>query len=155
MITYKKGDLVEAAKKGEVDVLAHCANCFNTMNSGIAKQIRQEFPEAYDADLASVRGSFAKLGGYTYALHPINDYKFLVIFNLYGQYVYGYDGKRYVEYDALAKCFRSLSRLVSTTEKIGMPKLGCGLAGGDWEVVEPLINLYLQDHNVIIYELEE
>ena len=44
------GDLVKLAKNGEFDVIVHGCNCECIMGGGIAKQIRQAFPTAYDAD---------------------------------------------------------------------------------------------------------
>lgn len=44
-----KGDLVELALEGKFDVIIHGCNCFNTMNAGIAKQIKRIFSEANEA----------------------------------------------------------------------------------------------------------
>ena len=38
-----KGDLIELAKAGEFDVIAHGCNCFNAQKSGIARQMAEEF----------------------------------------------------------------------------------------------------------------
>jgi len=36
-----------------------------------------------------------------------------------------------------------------------MPRIGCGLAGGTWEEVEPLVQEHLAvDFNVTVYDLE-
>ena len=51
----------------------------------------------------------------------------------------GYDGKRYVNYAAVAQCFESI-RIQLKGEIIAIPKIGCGLAGGNWEFMEQLIN---------------
>lgn len=34
-----------------------------------------------------------------------------------------------------------------------MPKIGAGLGGGNWEVIEAIINHRLKDHNVTVWEL--
>ena len=49
MITYTKGDLLKEYRNGMCDVIAHCANCQRVMGSGIAYQIKNEMPSAYDA----------------------------------------------------------------------------------------------------------
>lgn len=79
------GDLLDALQRGEVNVIGHCANMQNTFGSGIAKSIRERFPEAYEADTKwfnspverrksySICGS-GKLSG--------------IIYNLYGQVNY-------------------------------------------------------------------
>jgi hypothetical protein len=38
-------------------------------------------------------------------------------------------------------------------EKIGFPKIGCGLAGGDWKVVSQIIETIFDGFDVTIYEL--
>ena len=133
MIEYTKGDLIELAKDGNFDVIIHQCNCFNTFGSGIARQIKINFPSAYIADLQTLQGDIDKLGTFTSA--NIND---LVICNAYGQYRYGRN-KQYTDYDALKK---ALTAIYSTYGNVryGMPKIGCGLAGGDWNIVEKIIN---------------
>jgi hypothetical protein len=34
-----------------------------------------------------------------------------------------------------------------------MPRIGCGLAGGDWSTVEKIINDSLPDIDVYVYDL--
>ncbi len=36
--------------------------------------------------------------------------------------------------------------------RIGIPKIGCGLAGGDWKVVEQIIKEHLSEHDLTIVE---
>lgn len=67
MIEYRYGCVASALKLGEVSVIAHQTNCFNTMNSGVAKAIRQLYPEAYFADCKTVKGDYKKLGGFSMA----------------------------------------------------------------------------------------
>ena len=62
-----KGDLVKLAIKGEFDLIIHGCNCFCTMGAGIAKTIKQKFPEAYEADLKTEKGDKAKLGTISWA----------------------------------------------------------------------------------------
>jgi len=49
------GDLLDLASNGELDVIIHGCNCFNTMGAGIAKLIKSRWPEAYQADLSTKR----------------------------------------------------------------------------------------------------
>ena len=39
-------------------------------------------------------------------------------------------------------------------QRIGLPKIGAGLAGGDWEVIEKIIEEELAGENVSIVVLE-
>ena len=58
----EKGDLLALARAGRFDVIVHGCNCFCAMGGGIARAIREEFPEAYAADLATLRGSRGRAG---------------------------------------------------------------------------------------------
>jgi len=40
-----EGDLIKMALGGEFDLIVHGCNCFCTMGAGIAKTIREYFPE--------------------------------------------------------------------------------------------------------------
>lgn len=151
MIRYRKGDLIDALNLGMVDVIAHQANCFNTMGSGVAKAIRENFPEAYEADCRTVKGDKGKLGSVSIASVPAG-----FIFNLYGQYNYGKDGSQYTDYLALADALGEMARVLNAcdfTGDIGLPKIGAGTGGGDWSIIETLIDLHLDQWNVYIFEL--
>ena len=64
-----------------------------------------------------------------------------MIANLCGQDDYGRD-KRYTDYEALQKCFDNVYYFCETNNinRIALPyKMGCGLGGGDWNVVMSLL----------------
>lgn len=80
------------------------------------------------------------------------DFEFAVI-NAYTQYDYGTD-KINLDYDALRLCLRKINMLCDGLD-IGLPKIGCGLAGGDWNIVSKIIEEELQDcKSVTIYILD-
>lgn len=148
MIKYKKGCLIKAFKEGEVNVIAHCCNCFNTMGTGVAKSIAKAFPQAVEADNRTVKGDKHKLGSLTRAITSYGS-----IFNLYGQYRYSARVQQ-LDYEALNYALlRMALELYPNGVKIGLPKIGCGLAGGDWEVVEGIISVTLEGFDVTVYEL--
>lgn len=158
---YKIGDLIKAAQNGEVNVIAHGCNCFVTMGSGIAPLIKAAFPEMYDADLNTVPGDRAKLG--TCSVAFINDGS-LTGFNLYSQYGYNRrkHGLRDLDYNALydsmvemKKALQGLYGGSMDKYKIGFPKIGAGLAGGDWNVIEAMIKSVFHDCDVTVYVLPE
>ena len=158
MLKYKVSNLIQAAIDGEVNVIAHCANCFNTMKSGIAPQIVAMFPEAGEVDKETIKGDRRKLGSATAAYDEFH--KVLVV-NLYGQYYYGREkGKVYVDYDALRKSFGVMRNFMSQAiryPKIGLPKLAAGLSGGNWSIIEQIIKdeLTAYSYDVTIYVLSE
>jgi hypothetical protein len=57
------------------------------------------------------------------------------------QQFYGKDGKRYVNYVDLAKCFDEAIGVASAYDySLNFSKIGAGLGGGDWNIIEQLIN---------------
>lgn len=149
-----KGDLIELAKNGEFDLIIHGCNCFCTMGKGIAPQIKAAFPEAYEADLKTVKGDRSKLGTYSWAYN--REYNLIVV-NAYTQYdyrpTYKNDGQRRVDYDALTKVFTDIKYDFDAV-KIGYPKIGAGLAGGDWGIISSIIDTALigENHTLVEYE---
>ncbi len=132
-----KGDLIHLAKEGQFDLIVHGCNCFCTMGAGIAKQIRSQFPQAWEADRATVSGDRSKLGSYSQACIDTPSGRLYVI-NAYTQYHYSGDGVL-VDYDAVAKVFTALEKQFSG-KRIGYPKIGAGLAGGDWNIISKIID---------------
>lgn len=161
MITYVKGDVVAALKNGEIDVLVHGVNCKGKMNSGIAKQIREEFPKVFEEYkfyvYANTPFSYegedlsADLLGNTQTAR-VDKFKFIV--NAFTQDDCGYDGKMFCSYDAINTCMKRIKEDATGNVKIGMPKIGAGLGGGDWKVIEAIINSVFHDKEVFVYELE-
>jgi O-acetyl-ADP-ribose deacetylase (regulator of RNase III) len=148
------GDIIKLAIAGQFDVIIQPCNCFCTMGSGptkkgLAKGIKDTFPEAYAADCATIKGDIKKLGTFTFA--EINRFaKPLVVVNAYTQYRYGVD-KRHVDYDAVRRVMTAIQKQFSG-RIIGYPKIGCGLAGGDWSIIEPIINTALagERHSLVV-----
>lgn len=131
------GDLLKGLVRNEVKAIAHCANCFNTMRSGVAAQIREWYPEAYKADCATLKGDQSKMGTFSYA--EIYGY---TIFNIYGQYNFGYDGGQYLEYDKFRKGLEGVRNhmIIYGIRTLGLPyNIGCARAGGKWEEVFKII----------------
>lgn len=130
---YVKGNLLEEFANGNIDVMVHGCNCFHTMGAGIAKQIKQAYPAAYAADLNTPKGAPKKLGHYSAAKIGHNKY----IINAYTQYRYGQGNEANMK--AIAKVMASV-RIDFGMLRVGIPKIGAGLAGGDWYEIESIID---------------
>nr|WP_320191742.1 macro domain-containing protein [uncultured Desulfobacter sp.] len=143
-----KGDLIHLSQEGRFDLIIHGCNCFCTMGAGIAKQIRTQFPQAWEADLATESGDRSKLGSYSNACINLPTGRLYVI-NAYTQYHYSGDGVL-VDYDAVAKVFAALKEQFGG-RRMGYPKIGAGLAGGDWKVISDIIDnaLYGEAHTLV------
>lgn len=140
-----EGNLIELASQGEFDVIVHGCNCFCTMSSGIAKSIREVFPEAYSIDLETVKGDRSKLGTVKAVSIKLENGKKLSVVNAYTQYEYGRN-KMNVDYEALRRCFKIIKEKYSG-KRIGYPMIGAGLAGGDWNIISSIIEEELKGEN--------
>ena len=140
-----KGDLLEMAKNHQFDVIAHGANCFKMMGAGIALQIKRQFNDAYVKDFNDKRSPLQRLGDFTYVRYKHGD-NILSVFNLYSQF----EGGPNLDYTALELSLKKLARTIEPNSKVGLPQIGCGIAGGDWKKVKKIIKRVLSEHNVTI-----
>jgi O-acetyl-ADP-ribose deacetylase (regulator of RNase III) len=145
----EKGDLIQKARGGEFDVIVHGCNCFCTMGAGIAKTIKQVFPAAYKADLATTAGDKAKLGTYSAAQVNVAG-RALTIVNAYTQYQWRGPGPN-VDYEAIRQVFRRLKQVYSG-QRIAYPAIGAGLAGGDWAIIAAIIDEELAGETHVFVE---
>ncbi len=146
MIIELQGDLLES----DCEVIAHGCNCFCNMGAGIAVQIKYKHPMAFNIDFLTKRGDAKKLGTFTAV-----DLGAVTIYNLYTQYRYG-RGK-HLDEDALVSALEVMKEDIEAKydewPKVGIPRIGCGLAGGDWKLVKPLIEEVFVSKTLYVYSL--
>lgn len=146
MFKEEFGNLVD--QSDEFDAIVHGCNCFNTMGAGIAASIKAKFPEAYEVDCETKKGDPKKLGTITYTKNTVP-----TIINAYTQYAYW--GKVVLcDYSAIRSCMKKIKEQFSG-KKIGIPMIGAGLAGGDWNVIKPIIQEELDGEDVRIIYLKQ
>lgn len=140
-----QGDLIKLACEGHFDVIVHGCNCFHMMGSGIAKSIRAAFPEAFAADLETIRGYEGKLGHLSSSLVKRNGHHFVVV-NAYTQF----NGGANVDYDAVRSAMNDVKKCFAG-QRIGYPKIGAGIGGGDWGILSRIIDGALagEDHTLV------
>ncbi|MGJ4949113.1 macro domain-containing protein [Bradyrhizobium sp. HKCCYLS20291] len=145
-----KGDLIRLALDGAFDVIVHGCNCQCNMGAGIAKTIKEIFPEAYAADLTTTKGSRDKLGSISTATVTRGGQQ-LTIVNGYTQFHWRGPGIL-VDYAAVRNVMKDVKARFSAS-RIGYPKIGAGLAKGDWTLVAEIIDAELgeEDHTLVEY----
>lgn len=161
-----RGNLIGLAETGVLDGIAHGCNCLHAMGSGVAGQLARRYPDVPAVDIEeTVCGDRLKLGTYTSALVDSvldSDISFEVI-NLYTQYAPSYDGSDVFEYEKFRMALQLLSQEISSNEtickaapyRLGFPKIGAGLAGGDWERIKSsIIATFGEDQSVEVYLVE-
>lgn len=160
MIEIVKGDLL----KSNLPLIAHQTNCLGVMGGGIAKAIRNKWNSVYAQYVNYCKNfdySKALLGKCQICITGEAPTK--LVANLFGEYsftesVAPYEN-RHTDYDALKLALINLREFCKDEEitEIGIPyKLGCGLAGGDWDgVVYPMIQEIFSDDSIklFIYKL--
>lgn len=149
MLKHIKGDLIKLVQDGQFDIIIHGANIHNAMGSGIAATIRTQLPAMWGADQATIPGDIRKLGHFSVAQlveyetktgNPYIDRPFGI--NLYTQATMGGEGD-HIDYEGLERGFYAINMMFSTypvQPKIGIPLIGAGLGGGDWDRIEAIIN---------------
>ena len=142
------GDLIAMAQEGKFDVIVHGCNCFCTMGAGIARSVKQNFPEAFEVDKQTVKGDKSKLGTLTSADILIKDGMTVTVVNAYTQYDFW--SKKPINYKAVRDVFKLISEMYAGLQ-IGYPKIGAGLAGGDWNKIASIIDEELdgEDHTCV------
>jgi O-acetyl-ADP-ribose deacetylase (regulator of RNase III) len=148
-IEYITGNLLE----GPEQVILHGANAQGRMASGIAKDIRATYPNAYIEYMKKYNTSGLILGEVIWAID--ND---RIIGNLITQKYYGKDGKKYVNDDAIRSALREVNDfaklLDDTLPRIGMPLIGAGLGGGDWKIISAIIEEESTHFQPVVYTLD-
>lgn len=153
------GNLLDLAEQGQFDIILHGANCWNTMKSGIAGEIARRYPEVVAVDNLTKKGYLPKLGSISVAGVIRPQFQFAVV-NLYTQFNYGRDKNTlYVNYEAVRSSLIALRERLEYSGfdqvRIGYPKVGCGLANGDWQIVGEIFREELKeyDHSLVIMEV--
>lgn len=126
-----KGDLLQMGRDNQFDIVVHGCNCFNTMGGGIARQVKEQFPDAWLADQETLAGDRNKLHNYTIGMSGR-----LVIINAYTQYGFNKTGEAadLFEYESFYSILKKLETRFGKY-RFGFPMIGMGLAGGRQDVI--------------------
>lgn len=145
------GNAVEKFMAEENSALLHVCNCQGVMGSGIAREIKEKIPDAFEnyKHFESTYG--LRLGTISYAHFSHGQ----TVFNLHAQEYYGTDGLRYLNYEAFWQCLEKVrDYLLMDTETVIVPfNIGCDRAGGNWAVVSTMIQQVFKNYNIIAYKL--
>lgn len=134
------GDILISNTEDKEVVVCHQVNCKGVMGAGLAKQVKQKFPAVFQLYKDKCRLIEAGIGG-------IGDVQFCclladegyILTNVFGQNGYGRT-KCHTDYEALHKAFEKIA-MAFPNATVRIPYLmGCGLGGGNWEIVTTIIN---------------
>lgn len=145
-IQYKTGDATIALAAGP-QIIAHVCNDKGRWGRGFSGELAQRYPEAEVAyrDM----GSYV-LGEVQFVEAPNGR---VIVANMVAQHgLKSLLNKVPLQYDMLEKCLMAVAQKALELEaKVQMPRIGCGLAGGDWGTVETLISRCLSNRGVPVF----
>lgn len=156
MIEYKKGNLFNDYHP----LIAHGTNSLGVMGSGFAKQVKELYPNVYKEYSKAFVDNKLELG-YIQIIPAIDsENREFYIANCVTQKGYGLT-IQHVNYDAVRECMSGLNAHMKWATKlragfwthIAMPKIGAGLGGGDWNIIETIINEEIPDFKIVVYVL--
>lgn len=153
MIRHLNQDVTTARQQ----IIVHQVNCKGRMGSGVAKAIKEKFPNVYTeyVKYCSRYGRPCVLNGLLGDCQIVEidepnrnrpDKQYVA--NLFAQNDYGYDGKMYTSYDAFLKGLRTLKEfcIEHNIKSIAFPeKIGCGRGGADWQIISRMIETTFED----------
>lgn len=147
-IVYLTGNLMDANEK----VILHGCNDRGVMGSGVAKFVKEKYPDAFRLYRAYFDEGALKLGSNVIWESPSR-----VVINGVTQRGYGYDGQRYLSYDALYSVLEGANKYCLETDQthIAMPTIGSLRGGGNWNIIEVMIEEIFQTVTPVVYLYRE
>lgn len=144
MVTYHDGDLL----KSGCQMICHQVNEFGVMGAGIAKQIKAQFPKAYQD-----YKEFCNIVGLKHGKVVFSENDGVIIANCFSQ-IYWQTEVKLVE-----EVVKTIIKYCKDNQikTVGIPyKYGCGLAGGDWVIVQRVFLKHFEnsDINLQIWKYE-
>lgn len=156
-IRYVVGDATQPIGDG-TKVIVHCCNDIGAWGAGFVKALSKRWPEPellYRDWYQDRKPNRLPLG----AWQPVWIDPSLCVINLIGQegIRISKEGVPPVRYDAINRGLMSIGDwAMRKGASIHMPRIGCGLAGGEWSQIEPMIERAFISRGVpvTVYDLE-
>lgn len=152
MINYVTGDATKPQGSGPKLIL-HICNDVGAWGAGFVLALSKRWPEPED----SYRAWFQSKKKFSVGnIQNVLVEPDLFVINMLSQRGLRCEGYTPMDYEALDCCLYKVAQLRSgpLVPSIHMPRIGCGLAGGEWNLVEPIIENRLNKHNVTVYDFE-
>jgi O-acetyl-ADP-ribose deacetylase (regulator of RNase III) len=149
-IQYLAGDATQPVGTGN-KIIAHVCNDVGKWGKGFVLAISERWRQPRDEFMLLHSRRALMLG--MVQLVPVS--KTIWVANMVAQRdIRARAGVPPIRYDALLECLKQLGfEAHQRNASIHMPRIGCGLAGGKWEQVEPLIADTLPGTEVFVYDL--
>lgn len=165
-IIYVSGDATEPQGPGN-KIIAHVCNDIGAWGAGFVKALSLKWPQPeleYKVLKAQKSPNLLELGTVQFVRTKGDVDDSIWIANMIGQRGIknrkdgSTDDSPPIRYPAVLKCLDEVGKFaVANNASIHAPRFGAGLAGGDWDVIEAIIEKVLinkHGRQVTIYDLE-
>jgi len=148
-INYIKGDATNPISTGN-RIIVHICNDIGGWGKGFVMAISKRWPqpEQQYREWFKSQDNFS-LGEVQFV--KVEDS--LWVANLIGQHKINKDenGNPPIRYDAVSEGLKKVGQFAQEiSASVHMPRIGCGLAGGTWDKIEPLIKTNLSDKEITV-----
>lgn len=149
-IEYVRGDATTPLGKGP-KVIAHVCNDLGGWGKGFVLALSRRWPEPERTYRRWHRERATNDFGLG-ALQMVPVGRLLWTANMVGQHGMRTGAKGPpVRYEAIDAALEKVAgRAAELGASVHMPRIGCGLAGGRWELVEPLVRTRLADRGIVV-----
>lgn len=155
-INYIKGDATAPQAKG-IKIIAHICNDLGGWRKGFVLAISKRW-KAPEVAYRLWHRQRAKNNFGLGEIELIQVEKYVYVANMVAQRGMKTGSKGVpIRYNAVEQCLEKLTIEAKNLEaSVHMPRIGCGLAGGKWTNIEPLIHNTLIKDNIktVVYDFE-
>ena len=148
---YVKGDATVPKGPGN-KIIVHICNDLGKWGKGFVMAIskRWKAPEKIYREAFGAEGAPPTLGEVQF----VEVGEGIIVANLIGQHgIRRKNSSPPIRYPAIEKGLKSIAVYAKEhNASIHMPRIGCGLAGGSWDRIEPLVLAVLGDFDVTVYD---
>lgn len=168
MLRYEQRAMFDPRGGADPRIIVHGVNCQGTMGAGFAKLVKEKYPSAFNDYAKYVKdhsyvpheaASNTLLGQICVSnVSPskIKGHLQSYVIHAFTQEHYGRKAKtRYVSYDAIDDAMKNIAswyKDLNDSTTIGMPMIGSGFGGGDWDTIEAIIKHRLNTISVLVYD---
>jgi O-acetyl-ADP-ribose deacetylase (regulator of RNase III) len=149
-LRFLKGDATVPQSAGP-KIIAHVCNDIGGWGKGFVVALSRRWPEPE----REFRDWYRHRAGNDFGLGAVQLVQVLPdtwVANMVGQHgIRPGSGGPPIRYDAVERCLESLGgHALGLGASVHMPRIGCGLAGGRWERIEPLVTAALSERDIAV-----
>lgn len=154
-IKYLKGDATKPQSEDGQGIIAHVCNDVGGWGAGFVTAISKKWPQP-ESEYRKLSKNKRKVGNVQFIVVGPN----LVVANMVGQ-----NGLKFNEFGVPAVNYAAIEitmdKVCKMADSMGVdvhiPRIGCGLAGGDWELMEFILNRIVREYkcHIYVYDFDE